>query len=66
MTEECLSPVEVNAMRIIAYARQNKTPDNILIGQLFSLAHDCKQQGHEDDYEAILRIIGYIQEDIGR
>ena len=60
MTQECLSPIEVKAIRIIANAHHNQTPDNILIGQLYRLANSYKQQGHDDHYQAISRIIEYI------
>lgn len=61
MTETYLSPIEVNAVRIIADAKHSQTPDFILFWQLILMAHDCKLKGHKDDYEAVLRIIEYVQ-----
>lgn len=64
MDNECLTPIEVKAVWIIANAMQHQLPEVVLFGQLCVLANTIKQAGHEDDYQAVLRIIGYLLKDM--
>ena len=64
MEEEHLSNAEIKAVHIIFYATQNHTPDALVFGQLYALANGCRQNRNEDDYQAVLRVVGYLLEAI--
>lgn len=60
MEQECLSDIEVQAMKIISKATQNGAPYIVILCHLYALAVACKYGSNGDDYRAVKRIIHYL------